>query len=91
MMKVTETAGAVAAVVAAGAGILATVRMAVRNVMRIARFLEAWFGTEGDPVSGHPRVPGVMERLEAIQAAVNDHNARLVAIEEHLSRQDITQ
>ena len=56
---------AAAAIVAALAGLYRyVVRPISKAIATIAQIGVDWYGREGDP--GHPRVPGVMERLVGI-------------------------
>lgn len=61
MTKVTLILASLAALVAA-------VRKFFHIVRRISHFLDDWFGEEAR--DGQPARPGVMERLEALEASV---------------------
>ena len=65
--------GLAAAVIATAALALAiatlyryAVRPIARTIATIAQIGGDWYGREGDP--GHPRIPGVMERLTSIES-----------------------
>lgn len=77
----------IGAVCAAIVGVVAVwtklVIPAYRCVARLDEFLDDWFGKDAEP--GHPRKPGVSERLEVLEGRSQNTDLRLKEIEAHLN------
>jgi hypothetical protein len=64
----------VALICAVGAVTIWLARIAWRNLQRIESFLEDWNGSVESP--GHPRRPGVLERLIELESSTTGMNQR---------------
>lgn len=69
----------IAAIIAAITGVFVTLKGLARVIRRTQHFLDDWFGEEAR--DGVPARPGVMERLEAMEAALVTATGRLDGLE----------